>query len=80
MVHRNELVMPAAEAGAFRSMLSGQASGTGATSGASGGDTHHHYNVAINAVDSASVKSLFSNNAQALYAALKKGASRGDHL
>ena len=37
MVHHNELVMPAAEAGAFRSMLSGQAS-RGAQA-QSGGDT-----------------------------------------
>lgn len=40
LVHRNEMVMPAAEAGAFRSMLSGAASG-----GGSGGASHtHNYN------------------------------------
>lgn len=38
MIHRNELVMPAAEAGAFRSVLSGLASGQ-----SGGGSTHTHY-------------------------------------
>jgi hypothetical protein len=38
MVHKNELVMPASEAGAFRSLLSGAASGQGL----GGGDTHNH--------------------------------------
>jgi hypothetical protein len=45
MVHRNELVMPAAQAGAFRNMLeNGGAGGAG-----SGGDTHYHtWNNTIN--------------------------------
>src|SRR5271170_3549597 len=50
VVHRNELVMPAAEAGSFRSWLSGQTQG-GAQGG--GGVTHnHHWNVS--AIDSRS--------------------------
>jgi hypothetical protein len=40
MVRKNELVMPAPEAGAFRSMLSGAAQGGG---GSGGGDTHNHF-------------------------------------
>ena len=40
-VHKNELIMPSAEAGAFRSMLSGAASGQGGAGGG-GGDVHFH--------------------------------------
>ena len=39
LVHQNELIMPAPEAGAFRSLLSGAAQGGG---GSRGGDVHHH--------------------------------------
>jgi phage-related protein len=51
MIHHNELIMPAPEAGAFRSMLSAMVGGGG--SGAGGGDVHyHHYgNIVSNARD-----------------------------
>ena len=50
LVHHNELIMPAAESGALRSLLSNAASGGGA-GGARGGDTHHHWNISSNAQD-----------------------------
>jgi hypothetical protein len=76
MVHRNELVMPAAEAGAFRSMLSGQAQGGGAPAGA--GDTHVHLNVS--ALDHGSVKNWFGNNSRQIMKAMNQAVKNGDHL
>lgn len=82
MVHRNELVMPAAQAGAFRDMLDGAASGRGMGSGGGGGGdtTHNHFNVAIHAADAESVRRLFANNSKELFRALKNGARAGHHL
>jgi hypothetical protein len=60
MVHKNELVMPAPEAGAFRSLLSGAAQG----SSGGGGDVHHHWNVS--AIDSQSFVSALRNHASPL--------------
>ncbi|MGO9390644.1 hypothetical protein [Rhodoblastus sp.] len=78
MVHRNELVMPAAEAGAFRSLLSQQAS-VGAGAGAqSGGDTHVHLNV--NALDAGSVKNWLGNNSRQIMKAMNQAVKNGDHL
>ncbi len=75
MVHRNEMVMPAAEAGAFRSMLSNAASGG---AGASGGDTHVHLNVS--ALDAGSVKNWLSNNSRQIMTAMNQAMKNGDHL
>jgi hypothetical protein len=77
MVHRNEMVMPAAEAGAFRSMLSGVANG-GGSGAASGGDTHVHLNVS--ALDSGSVKNWLSNNSRQIMNAMNQAMKNGDHL
>lgn len=77
MVHRNELVMPASEAGAFRSMLSNAANGGGATA-AQSGDTHVHLNV--NALDAGSVKSWLSGNSRQIMQALNRAVQNGDHL
>jgi len=81
MVHKNELIMPAAEAGAFRAMLSGQASGgAGGLSGAvaSGGDTHVHLNV--NALDAGSVKHWLGGNSRQIMKAMNQAIRDGDHL
>ncbi len=79
MVHRNEMVMPAAEAGAFRSMLSGAANGGAASAAASGsGDTHVHLNVS--ALDAGSVKNWLSNNSQQIMKAINQAVRNGDHL
>ncbi|MCI4680173.1 hypothetical protein K9U39_10955 [Rhodoblastus acidophilus] len=77
MVHRNEMVMPAAEAGAFRSMLTNAANG-GAAGAAGGGDTHVHLNVS--ALDAGSVKSWLSNNSRQIMKALDGAVRNGDHL
>ena len=77
MVHRNELVMPAAEAGAFRSLLSNQANGAGAAS-QGGGDTHVHLNV--NALDAGSVKNWLGNNSRQIMKAMNQAVKNGDHL
>jgi hypothetical protein len=76
MVHKNELVMPAAEAGAFRSLLSNQVHGAGAVQG--GGDTHVHLNV--NALDAGSVKSWLGNNSRQIMKAMNQAVKNGDHL
>jgi hypothetical protein len=77
MVHQNELIMPAAEAGAFRSMLSQQASGGGAGA-QSGGDTHVHLNV--HALDAGSVKTWLGNNSRQIMKAMNQAVKSGDHL
>jgi hypothetical protein len=76
MVHQNELVMPAAEAGAFRSMLSNQVNG--GRQAQNGGDTHVHLNVS--AMDSASVKNWLGNNSRQIMKAMSQAVSNGDHL
>jgi hypothetical protein len=77
MVHQNELIMPAAEAGAFRSMLSAQAKGGGAGA-SSAGDTHVHLNVS--ALDAGSVQGWLSNNSRQIMKAMDKAVRNGDHL
>ena len=67
MVHKNELVMPAPEAGAFRSMLSAQAAG-GSGGGSRGGDLHMH----VHAMDSQDVIRALSNNLHPLSKMLAK--------
>jgi hypothetical protein len=76
MVHRNEMVMPAAEAGAFRSMLSNAAGGGAPVQG--GGDTHVHLNVS--AMDAGSVKAWMSDNSRQLMKAMNQAVRNGDHL
>jgi hypothetical protein len=77
MVHKNELIMPAAEAGAFRSMLTSAASNGGAAP-AQSGDTHVHLNVS--AMDAGSVKNWLSGNSRQIMQALNKAIQKGDHL
>ena len=76
MVHQNELIMPAAEAGAFRSMLSNQATGGAGAQG--GGDTHVHLNVS--AMDAGSVKNWLGNNSRQIMKAMNQAVQNGDHL
>lgn len=76
MVHQNELIMPAAEAGAFRSMLSQQAGGGAAAPSA--GDTHVHLNV--NALDAGSVKNWLGNNSAQIMRAMNHAVKNGDHI
>jgi hypothetical protein len=68
--------MPAAEAGAFRSMLTNQTSG-GAQS-QSAGDTHVHLNV--QALDAGSVKNWLGANSRQIMKAMNQAVRNGDHL
>lgn len=76
MVHQNELVMPAAEAGAFRSMLSSQTGGQAAAQAS--GATQVHLNVS--ALDASSVKNWLSGNSRQIMRAMDQAVRSGDHL
>jgi hypothetical protein len=75
MVHKNELIMPAAEAGAFRSMLSNQSNGAQSPAA---GDTHVHLNVS--AMDAASVKNWLAGNSRQIMKAMNQAVRNGDHI
>ena len=79
MVHHNELIMPAAESGAFRDMLSGAASGEG-QSGGRGVTVAPQLHFHNSAVDSRGLESLFSNNGGALMRAVAGAVRDGAHL
>jgi hypothetical protein len=79
LVHKQELVMPAEQASAFRSLLeTGVAPQAGSAGQQSGGDTHIHF--AVNAVDAAGVQSFFKNNARHMLTAINHGIKSGSHL
>ena len=75
VVHRNELVMPAAEAGAFRDMLSGGAQG-------GGGNVAIHPTVNINtsAIDGASVSQFMRSNSGSMMKAIDEAVRHGAAL
>jgi hypothetical protein len=79
LVHHNELVMPAAEAGAFREMLSSEAP---ATSAAQGGAVHIHptTNFHVSAVDSGSVAQWMRANSSTMMKAIDEAVRHGAHL
>ena len=79
MVHHNELIMPAAESGAVRDMLSGAASGEG-QSGGRGVTVAPQLHFHNSAVDSRGLESLFSNNGGALMRAVAGAVRDGAHL
>ena len=79
LVHQNELVMPAAEAGAFRDMLSGAARGQGQ----GGGDVHIHPTVHVNmggALDGASVSLWMRHNGPGMVKAIDEAVRHGAAL
>jgi hypothetical protein len=77
LVHHNELIMPAAQAGAFRDLLSG-----GAPSQQSGSAVHIHptTNFHVSAVDSGSVAQWMKNNSPAMMKAMDEAVRHGAHL
>jgi hypothetical protein len=75
MVHKNELVMPALEAGAFRSMLSGAAQGRG---GGADGGVHNHFH--ISAVDSQSFVDMLRNHSSPLSRIVADATTRNPSL
>jgi hypothetical protein len=77
LIHHNELIMPSAEAGAFRSMLT--ASASGASSGASVAiHPTTHFNVS--AMDGASVASWMRSNGPGMAKALDEAVRHGAAL
>ncbi len=79
LVHHNELVMPAAQAGAFRDMLSGE---TPATESAQGGAVHIHptTNFHVSAVDSGSVAQWMKANSATMLKAMDEAVRHGAAL
>jgi hypothetical protein len=80
MVHRNELVMPAAEAGAFRSMLSSSASGGGVGQGGPNVSITPQTHIHVNAVDGTSVGNFFRGNQREMMRAVNQAVRDGAHL
>ncbi len=78
LVHHNELIMPAAEAGAFRTMLGGD-SGTG---GPSSGAVHIHPTTTlhVSALDGASVSQWMRSNRGTMLRAIDQAVKHGAHL
>ena len=77
LIHHNELIMPAAEAGAFRTMLSGNAS-----SGGADGAVHIHptTNFQISALDAGSVSQWMKSNSSAMLRAVDEAVRHGARL
>ena len=77
LVHQNELIMPASEAGAFRSMLSSGAQG----GGGGGRGVTVHAPVSVSGMDTASIAAALMNHGSAITKALDRairhGAARG---
>ncbi len=76
LVHKNELVMPAAEAGAFRSMLSGAANGGGMGGGTSvsvSPQTHLH----VTTMDASTVQSTLRANSGAMLREIDRAVRHG---
>jgi len=77
LVHHNELIMPAAEAGVFRDMLAG-----GSRGGAGGANvsitptTHFH----VNALDGGSVSQWMRSNSGEMLRAVDEAVRHGAHL
>jgi hypothetical protein len=78
LVHHNELIMPAVQAGAFRDMLSASASSgdTGATNVSITPTTHFH----VNAIDAGSVSQWMRGNSREMLRAIDEAVRHGAHL
>ena len=78
MIHHNELVMPAAQAGAFRDLLTGASSADSATP-ASGRAVHIHptTNFHVSAIDSGSVAQWIKGNSAGMAKAMDEAARHG---
>ena len=78
IVHHNELIMPAAEAGAFRAMLT--AAATGAPSGAASVAIHPTTNFHVSAIDGASVSQWMRDNSRTMMRAIDEAVRHGAAL
>ena len=79
LIHHNELVMPAAQAGALREMLSGESPASGA---ARGGAVHIHptTNFHVSAVNSGSVAQWMKANSATVLKTIDEAVRHGAHL
>ena len=78
LVHHNELIMPATQAGAFRDLLSSSARGpeSGAGSVSIAPSTHFH----VNALDGGSVSQWLRSNSGDMLRAVDEAVRHGAHL
>ena len=78
LVHHNELIMPAAEAGSFRSLLNDG----GAQGGQNGSAVHIHptTNLHVSALDSASVSQWMRSNSSVMLKAVDEAVRHGARL
>jgi hypothetical protein len=78
LVHHNELIMPAAEAGAFRGLLSASTGGgeTGGNNVSITPTTHFH----VNAIDAGSVSQWMRGNSREMLRAVDEAVRHGAHL
>ena len=77
LIHHNELVMPASQAEAFRSMLSGAANAGSASGAVSIAPTTH---VHFSALDGGSVAQWFKGNSSGMLKAIDEAVRHGAHL
>jgi hypothetical protein len=78
LVHHNELVMPATEAGAFRSLLN--EGGASSAQGAPAVHIHPTTNVHVSALDSASVSQWMRSNSSVMLKAVDEAVRHGARL
>jgi hypothetical protein len=78
LVHHNELVMPAAQAGAFRDMLGGDAAQGGSSRATV--NVHPTTNFHVSAVDSGSVAQWMKANSSTMMKAIDEAVRHGAHL
>ena len=77
LVHHNELIMPAAEAGAFRTMLGDHSGGGSSSNNVSIAPTTHFH---VNALDGASVSQWMRSNSSEMLRAVDQAVRHGAHL
>ncbi len=78
LVHHNELIMPAAQASAFRDMLSGDAASNASASAAL--HVHPTTTFHVSAVDSGSVAQWMKSNSATMLRAIDEAVRHGAHL
>jgi GH24 family phage-related lysozyme (muramidase) len=80
MIHQNELIMPAAQAGAFRDMLTGAANGTGGGGAVKAVHVHPQMNIKVGAMDASGFGGFLRNNQRELMKAMDGAVRQGAHL